>query len=179
MPENTEIMTLLWPTHERNCIRHVAGAALARPTTTFSVNYDSLPSRHGLDLPQKGSWRLFNDTYHPSTVNFTCNTQQVWGVPEGIIINGKMTAAASITKILRWKTSFHLMKKLALRGKKKKKDPGTTISESQVAVRRTGQRYKKERTQEEEEKGREMTRDPTAVTHLSRFQPPRRGSRGP
>lgn len=168
MPENTEIMTLLWPTHERNCIRHVAGAALARPTTTFSINYYSLPSRHGLDLPQKGSWRLFNDTYHPSTVDFTCNTQQVWRVPAGIILNGKVTAAASITKILRWKTSFHLMKKLALGGKKKgPRNYDFWVSSSGWEDR------------EEEEKGRERTRDPTAVTHLGRFRPPRRGSRGP
>lgn len=30
-----------------------------------------------------------------STLNFTCNTQQVGGVPQGIIINGEMTAATS------------------------------------------------------------------------------------
>lgn len=50
MPENTEIMT-----HERGCMRCMAEAARALPTVTFSINYDSLPSRHGLDLLQTGS----------------------------------------------------------------------------------------------------------------------------
>lgn len=55
MPEDTEIMTLLWPTHERDCIRCVAEAACALPAVTFSINYDSLPSRHVLDLLHTGS----------------------------------------------------------------------------------------------------------------------------
>lgn len=117
MPENTELMTLPWPTHERDCIRCMTRAACALPTFNFSINYDSLPSRHEPDLPPTGSWKLPNDTYPTSTVNFTCNTQQLWGVPQGIIINGKMTVAASHSKKkkknVRWKTSFHLMKKLA------------------------------------------------------------------
>lgn len=141
MPENTEIMTLLWPTHERDCIRYEAGAAHALSTATFSINYDSLPSRHGLDLPETGSWRLSNDTYSPSTVNFTCDTQQVWGVPQGIIINGKMTAAASHHKNSQVQNKFPSHEKTGI----KKKDPGTMISESQVVAGRTGQRYEREK----------------------------------
>lgn len=168
MPENTELMTLPWPTHERDCIRCMTRAACALPTFNFSINYDSLPSRHEPDLPPTGSWKLPNDTYPTSTVNFTCNTQQLWGVPQGIIINGKMTVAAS-----------HSKKKKKMSGEKQvsiswkswhKKIIQELWFQSRIAARRTVQRDKRRKEKSEEQRKREEGEEETGSQNYKASQ---------